>query len=105
MISVTVLQANCLMLVLLNLFFLKRRLPPGRFVRIHVGYVIRFGASTRLYLMCGPDADTEEQSPQTWFELKQAYQARQLARQTSKLVGSNSSEDVVLGCDWGLSGN
>ncbi|TPP58494.1 Smad nuclear interacting protein [Fasciola gigantica] len=84
-------------------FVNKRRLPPGRFVRIHVGYVIRFGASTRLYLMCGPDQDTEQQSAQSWSELKQAYHARQLAQQSSKLIGSAPVKDVELGCDWGFS--
>ncbi|VDP92149.1 unnamed protein product [Echinostoma caproni] len=86
-------------------FVNKRRLPSGRFVRIHVGHVIRFGCSTRLYLLSGPDEDTEQESPQSWTELKQAFYARKLAQeqQLNKLTGLTTTQDVDPGCDWGFS--
>ncbi|KAA3671778.1 uncharacterized protein DEA37_0006147 [Paragonimus westermani] len=81
----------------------KRRLPPGRFVRIHVGYVIRFGGSTRLLLLHGPDDDVEKESSHSWTELKQAHLARQLAAEDVRSTTNSSSSNVDLGCDWGLS--
>ncbi|KAF5398203.1 hypothetical protein PHET_08324 [Paragonimus heterotremus] len=81
----------------------KRRLPPGRFVRIHVGYVMRFGGSTRLHLLHGPDDDVEKESNQSWTELKQAHLARQLAVKDVRSNTNSLSSNVDLGCDWGLS--
>lgn len=35
-------------------FVNKRRLPAHEFVRLHIGDVVAFGESTRLYAVCGP---------------------------------------------------
>jgi hypothetical protein len=35
-------------------FVNKRRLPAHEFVRLHIGDVVAFGESTRLYAICGP---------------------------------------------------
>lgn len=35
-------------------FVNKKRLPANEFVRLHIGDVLAFGESTRLYALCGP---------------------------------------------------
>ncbi|CAL8105529.1 unnamed protein product [Calicophoron daubneyi] len=84
-------------------FVNKRRLPPGRFVRVHVGYVIRFGGSTRLHLLQGPEEDVETETNQSWSEIKQAYKQREeKVHDVVTRSSSQSSSNVNLGCDWGI---
>nr|CAH8822970.1 unnamed protein product [Trichobilharzia regenti] len=86
-------------------FVNKRRLPPGRYVRIRVGYVLRFGGSTRLHIFQGPDEDTEQETIQSWSELKKAHEERKLMALKEKIDTSTNqnSQSVKLECDWGMS--
>ncbi|CAH8825345.1 unnamed protein product [Trichobilharzia szidati] len=86
-------------------FVNKRRLPSGRYVRIRVGYVLRFGGSTRLHIFQGPDEDTEQETIQSWSELKKAYEERKLMALKEKIDTSTNqnSQSVKLECDWGMS--
>ncbi|TNN11971.1 Kanadaptin [Schistosoma japonicum] len=86
-------------------FVNKRRLPPGRFVRIRVGYVLRFGGSTRLHILQGPDEDVEQQTTQSWSDLKKSHEERKMTNLEAgrnNLSAQNSSA-VKLECDWGMS--
>ncbi|CAH8434057.1 unnamed protein product [Heterobilharzia americana] len=86
-------------------FVNKRRLPSGRYVRIRVGYVLRFGGSTRLHIFQGPDEDTEQQTAQSWFDLKKSFEERKMMAVTEKkdTLSSKNSQSVKLECDWGIS--
>ncbi|CAH8509960.1 unnamed protein product [Dicrocoelium dendriticum] len=83
-------------------FINKRRLPAGRCVRVHVGYVIRFGGSTRHYVLQGPEDDIAPETNETWTELKEAYLARQQAARERPTITTPLTQ-VSLGCDWGIS--
>ncbi|KER27215.1 hypothetical protein T265_05683 [Opisthorchis viverrini] len=82
-------------------FVNKRRLPSGRFVRIHVGHVIRFGGSTRLNVLQGPEDDTEKESTLSWTELKQVHFAKKAVAK-ERTVDNAPEATVDFGCDWGL---
>lgn len=61
--------------------------------------MIKFGCSTRSYILTGPDEDTEEESELTVTELQRkklesALQAEEVLRQKEK------KEDE--GIDWGM---
>ncbi|CAH8430768.1 unnamed protein product [Schistosoma turkestanicum] len=85
-------------------FVNKRRLPPGRFVRIRVGYVLRFGGSTRLHVLQGPEEDIEQQTSQSWSDLKKSHEDYKMnftmERNNSSTQNSNT---VKLECNWGIS--
>ncbi|VDL99250.1 unnamed protein product [Schistocephalus solidus] len=69
-------------------FVNKRRAPPNRYIRLHVGYVVRLGNSTRLLILQGPETDVEQQTKESWSELVSVHQKRkaeQLLRE-SKLA-------------------
>ncbi|KAG5442159.1 Kanadaptin [Clonorchis sinensis] len=82
-------------------FVNKRRLPSGRFVRIHVGHVVRFGGSTRLNVLQGPEDDTERESTLSWTELKQVHFAKKAVAK-ERTVDKTPETTVDFGCDWGL---
>lgn len=81
-------------------FVNKHRLPTDRFVRLHVGYVLRFGASTRLLVLHGPDSDVEPETPETWSELvaKRRAKLERLEHEPPKPeIGSGGGA-----CNWGM---
>ncbi|XP_026645472.1 kanadaptin [Microtus ochrogaster] len=46
-------------------FLNKTRIPPRTYCRVHVGHVFRFGGSTRLFVLQGPEEDREAESELT----------------------------------------
>uniref|UniRef100_A0A3Q0KKL7 Putative smad nuclear interacting protein n=1 Tax=Schistosoma mansoni TaxID=6183 RepID=A0A3Q0KKL7_SCHMA len=85
-------------------FVNKRRLPPGRYVRIRVGYVLRFGGSTRLHILQGPEDDTEQQTSQSWFDLKKSHEEYKMNSKMERNISSiQNSNTVKLECNWGMS--
>ncbi|CAH8432985.1 unnamed protein product [Schistosoma intercalatum] len=85
-------------------FVNKRRLPPGRYVRIRVGYVLRFGGSTRLHILQGPEEDTEQQTSHSWFDLKKSHEEYKMNLKMERNISSiQNSNTVKLECNWGMS--
>ncbi|CAH8435361.1 unnamed protein product [Schistosoma margrebowiei] len=85
-------------------FVNKRRLPPGRYVRIRVGYVLRFGGSTRLHVLQGPEEDTEQQTSHSWFDLKKSHEEYKMNLKMERNISSiQNSNTVKLECNWGMS--
>lgn len=87
-------------------FLNKKRLPANDFVRLHIGDVLVFGESTRLYAVCGPP----ELLPQEYDSLNlQKLREKSENRQEKKAAqrkdlrriggGGNGDDD---GASWGF---
>ncbi|XDV43675.1 hypothetical protein PO909_012114 [Leuciscus waleckii] len=98
-------------------FVNKNKIPPKTYIRLRVGHVIKFGGSTRLFILQGPEFDEEAESELTVTELrerakkqKEALEKRMLGdgsdeeeekeESESSATTRSSSEDT--GCSWGM---
>uniref|UniRef100_A0A8C2FVI2 Solute carrier family 4 member 1 adaptor protein n=1 Tax=Cyprinus carpio TaxID=7962 RepID=A0A8C2FVI2_CYPCA len=52
-------------------FVNKNKIPPKTYIRIRVGHVLKFGGSTRLFILQGPEFDEEAESELTVTELRE----------------------------------
>ncbi|XP_078398834.1 kanadaptin isoform X1 [Cetorhinus maximus] len=95
----------------------KQKVQPNCYQRLKVGHVIKFGGSTRLLVLQGPEEDEDAESDFTVTELKQrSQQHKQLEK---RMLGEDSDEDEnvvtepveqprppaakdVTGCTWGI---
>ncbi|XP_074065912.1 kanadaptin isoform X1 [Macrotis lagotis] len=98
-------------------FLNKVRVPPRTYCRVHVGHVLRFGGSTRLFVLQGPQDDEEAEAELTVTQLK-ALRKRRQEELERKMLGEDSDEeeepgaaedsrsarrqDVETGCSWGM---
>uniref|UniRef100_A0A8C3WV48 Solute carrier family 4 member 1 adaptor protein n=1 Tax=Catagonus wagneri TaxID=51154 RepID=A0A8C3WV48_9CETA len=98
-------------------FLNKTRIPPRTYCRVHVGHVLRFGGSTRLFLLQGPEEDREAESELTITQLKELRKQQQMMLEkkmlgedsdeeeemdTSERKGNTSGQDDEMGCTWGM---
>ncbi|KAI1895169.1 hypothetical protein AGOR_G00103530 [Albula goreensis] len=102
-------------------FVNKNKIPPKTYIRLRVGHVLKFGGSTRLFILQGPEFDEEAESELTVTELKERAkkQREELERRmmgdgsdeeeddgketletSDGSRGRNSSEEA--GCSWGM---
>ncbi|KAJ8289583.1 hypothetical protein GJAV_G00002920 [Gymnothorax javanicus] len=102
-------------------YFVIGRLPLcDTYIRLRVGHVLKFGGSTRLFILQGPEFDEEAESELTVTELKERArkQREELERrmmgdgsdeedekdekgeEASSSSGRGSSEEA--GCSWGM---
>ncbi|XP_066531250.1 kanadaptin [Hoplias malabaricus] len=101
-------------------FVNKNKVPPKTYIRLRVGHVLKFGGSTRLFILQGPEFDEEAESELTVTELRE--RARKQRQELEKRMmgdgsddddekddekneekessGRSSSEDT--GCSWGI---
>ncbi|KAM3842144.1 kanadaptin [Diretmus argenteus] len=70
----------------------KNKIPPETYIRLRVGYVLKFGGSTRLFILQGPEFDEEEESELTVTELRERA-AKQRAELERKMMGDGSDDD------------
>lgn len=93
-------------------FVNKQRVRPLHYVRVRVGHILKFGASTRQFILQGPEEDCEEQSAETITELKEKREAeltereRIMAeaiaeRERKKAEDEKRAEEA--GISWGMS--
>uniref|UniRef100_A0A8C9P905 Solute carrier family 4 member 1 adaptor protein n=1 Tax=Spermophilus dauricus TaxID=99837 RepID=A0A8C9P905_SPEDA len=98
-------------------FLNKTRIPPRTYCRVHVGHVFRFGGSTRLFVLQGPEDDREAESELTVTQLKELRKQQQMLLE-KKMLGEDSDEeedmdnterkrntsnqDDEMGCTWGM---
>uniref|UniRef100_A0A2K5J1P6 FHA domain-containing protein n=1 Tax=Colobus angolensis palliatus TaxID=336983 RepID=A0A2K5J1P6_COLAP len=98
-------------------FLNKTRIPPRTYCRVHVGHVVRFGGSTRLFILQGPEEDREAESELTVTQLKELRKQQQILLE-KKMLGEDSdeeeemdtserkinagSQDDEMGCTWGM---
>lgn len=70
-------------------FVNKMKVPPKTYVRIRVGYMLKFGASTRNYIFQGPGFDEEAESELTITEMKEL----RLKKQQEKLLEAEKQRE------------
>ncbi|XP_037098369.1 kanadaptin isoform X2 [Syngnathus acus] len=95
----------------------KNKIPPNTFIRLRVGHVLKFGGSTRLFILQGPEFDEEEESELTVTELRE--QGRKQRAELEKIMTGEGSDDESeaksegnsgkskvsnddSGCSWGM---
>uniref|UniRef100_A0A8C5MQT4 Solute carrier family 4 member 1 adaptor protein n=1 Tax=Leptobrachium leishanense TaxID=445787 RepID=A0A8C5MQT4_9ANUR len=98
-------------------FLNKQRISPKTYCRFRVGHVVKFGGSTRLFILQGPDDDQDEESELTVTQLKEARRQKEMLQR--KMLGDDSDDDDDLeeekksgnepessgqdaGCMWGM---
>ncbi|CAG2245428.1 Kanadaptin [Mytilus edulis] len=89
----------------------KNRVYANRYYRVHVGHVLKFGGSSRLYILQGPGEDQEEESDLSVTALKEQRERQtkeaevlrhaDMAAQEKKLDAIRKKEDDG-GCSWGM---
>jgi len=92
----------------------KAKVPPRRFVRLKVGSVIKFGESSRLYVLLGPEEfETDEMSASKQQQLQQYNQQHLMSQNGTVMSGEeyeakmrkNVNEDEQEeseGVSWGM---
>ncbi|KAM9316890.1 kanadaptin [Gastrophryne carolinensis] len=97
-------------------FINKQKIPSKTYCRFRVGHVLKFGGSTRLFILQGPDEDQEAESDLTVTQIKEARRQRESLQR--KMLGDDSDEENDLpeeegkrpqarpadesGCMWGM---
>ncbi|XP_061847261.1 kanadaptin [Colius striatus] len=94
-------------------FLNKARVPPRTYCRVRVGHGLRFGGSSRLFLLQGPKEDQESESELTVTQLK-ALRKQQQAKLEKTMLGEDSDEEdekeersersqnTDMSCTWGM---
>ncbi|XP_054018401.1 kanadaptin [Dryobates pubescens] len=94
-------------------FLNKARVPPRTYCRVRVGHGLRFGGSSRLFLLQGPKEDQESESELTVTQLK-ALRKQQQAKLEKTMLGEDSDEEdekeersersqnTDMSCSWGM---
>ncbi|KAM6969653.1 kanadaptin [Tautogolabrus adspersus] len=70
----------------------KNKIPPKTFIRVRVGHVLKFGGSTRLFILQGPEFDEEEESELTVTELRERA-LKQKAELEKRMMGDGLDDD------------
>ncbi|XP_071327358.1 kanadaptin [Trachinotus anak] len=70
----------------------KNKIPPKTYIRLRVGHVLKFGGSTRLFILQGPEFDEEEESELTVTELRERAR-KQKAELERRMMGDGSDDD------------
>ncbi|XP_050509875.1 kanadaptin [Diabrotica virgifera virgifera] len=88
-------------------FLNKNRLKPKIFVRIQVGHMLKFGNSTRSFILEGPEYDEEEESELSVTELKEKRDNEIREREERMIRLQQEAEEKKRkeeerGVDWGL---
>ncbi|KAI9552178.1 hypothetical protein GHT06_022515 [Daphnia sinensis] len=93
-------------------FLNKQQIPPKVYCRVRTGHVFRFGVSSRLFILQGPEDDQEAVSELSVTELKELKLKRDLALE--KIDSEVSTNDNIhgssalvpscasTGIDWGM---
>lgn len=88
-------------------FVNKMKVPPKTYVRLRVGYMLKFGASTRNYILQGPDFDAEAESELTITEMKELKQKKLQEEQHKREEEQQKREEEEKkkeeeGISWGM---
>ncbi|KAG1691074.1 Kanadaptin [Nymphon striatum] len=88
-------------------FLNKMQVKPKVFYRIRVGHIIKFGKSTRMFVLQGPDFDQEEESEETVTELieKGSEKKRKLDKLNSLDADGDKDNENLLTKNQNLTTN
>uniref|UniRef100_A0A1B6H1L1 FHA domain-containing protein n=1 Tax=Cuerna arida TaxID=1464854 RepID=A0A1B6H1L1_9HEMI len=91
----------------LGTFVNKQKLRPHNYTRVKVGYVLKLGCSTRMFILQGPEEDEEPESNLSVTELKQQYQEKLTALEAEHKQKLAEEEERIKreeerGIDWGM---
>jgi protein phosphatase 1D len=93
-------------------FLNKQQIPPKVYCRLHTGHVFKFGVSSRLFILQGPEEDQEAVSELSVTQLKEMKLKRELS--IDKLDNQHSFNDkcgvstasvppsTSSGINWGM---
>lgn len=81
-------------------FVNKMKVPPKTYIRIRVGYMLKFGASTRNFIFQGPGFDEEAESELTITEMKELRLKKQKEQQEKLMEEEKRQEE--RGISWGM---
>uniref|UniRef100_A0A8B9KL11 Solute carrier family 4 member 1 adaptor protein n=1 Tax=Astyanax mexicanus TaxID=7994 RepID=A0A8B9KL11_ASTMX len=73
-------------------FLNKNKIPPKTYIRLRVGHVLKFGGSTRLFILQGPESDEEAESELTVTELRERAR-KQREELEKRMMGDGGSDD------------
>ncbi|KAG7466063.1 hypothetical protein MATL_G00160850 [Megalops atlanticus] len=73
-------------------FVNKNKIPPKTYIRLRVGHVLKFGGSTRLFILQGPEFDEEAESELTVTELRERAR-KQREDLERRMMGDGSDND------------
>ncbi|KAJ8346108.1 hypothetical protein SKAU_G00303010 [Synaphobranchus kaupii] len=101
-------------------FVNKNKIPPKTYTRLRVGHVLKFGGSTRLFILQGPEFDEEAESELTVTELRERSR-KQREDLEKRMMGDGCDEEDAneekgkeetgsrgrgtseeAGCSWGM---
>ncbi|KAA0197442.1 hypothetical protein HAZT_HAZT009717 [Hyalella azteca] len=89
----------------------KYRLQPKVYNRLRVGHMLKFGGSSRNFVLMGPDEDAEEELPYTVAELQQMAKEKledKKKKEAEKKLEKEKKEQQRIkdeeerGIDWGM---
>ncbi|KAH7972760.1 hypothetical protein HPB52_016677 [Rhipicephalus sanguineus] len=85
----------------------KQQVQARSYKRLRVGYMVKFGGSTRNFILEGPDDDQEDESDLTVTEIKelrkkQEEEARQREAEAKAKAEADKAKEDEGGVDWGL---
>lgn len=81
-------------------FVNKMRVPPKTYIRLRVGYMLKFGASTRSYILQGPNFDEEAESELTITEMKELRRKKEQERKEK--IAEEEKRKEAEGVSWGM---
>lgn len=81
-------------------FVNKMRMPPKTYIRLRVGYMLKFGTSTRSYILQGPNFDEEAESELTITEMKELR--RQKEQELKEKIAEEEKRKETEGVSWGM---
>ncbi|XP_013394310.1 kanadaptin [Lingula anatina] len=88
----------------------KVKVQPRRYYRIRVGHMVKFGGSSRLNILQGPEEDREEETDLSVTELKELKAKQEKEIEVLRQAGIDAVEEKQKhlvaaeseGCTWGI---
>lgn len=81
-------------------FVNKQRVPPKTYIRLRVGYMLKFGASTRNLILHGPSFDEEAESELTITEMKELRRKKE--QELKDKIAEEQKRKEAEGVSWGM---
>lgn len=88
-------------------FLNKYRIKSNIHVRVRVGHILKFGNSTRMFILQGPDTDQEQESELTVTELQEKRKMEKEERKKEEYMREmeekrREEREEEEGIDWGM---